>query len=199
MIGANGVLNRVAEDAYCWMVPQTAPALRNHLPNHHAGDAAAGCHDRRQPGDVYKLGEAYAFARGVELLLKSLGVLAFATSVTHQEYKVPLNLHIGGWRFPSGLGVTTLMLGFVAIATSVFENRSPPSGGRHVHISGLPIVFTISERINAAQACASASGEEASRGVQSRSTKIDQYGNVARRARVRAGGPRARTITTWTT
>ncbi len=33
-----------------------------------------------------------------------------------QEYKVPFNIHIGGVEIPIGLGVTTIVLGFVALA-----------------------------------------------------------------------------------
>ena len=61
-------------------------------------------------GDVYLLGEAYAFGVVWSFFLKALGVLALRFQRHDQEYKVPFNLRIAGKEIPVGLGATTLML-----------------------------------------------------------------------------------------
>ena len=48
--------------------------------------------------------------------LKSLGVLALRYQRHDQEYKFPFNIRLGKVEIPIGLGVTTAILGFVAIA-----------------------------------------------------------------------------------
>ena len=53
-------------------------------------------------GDVYMLGEAYAFGVVWSFFLKSLGVLVLRYQRHDQEYKHPINLHIGGMEIPLG-------------------------------------------------------------------------------------------------
>src|SRR5437588_8566550 len=63
-----------------------------------------------------------------------------------QEYKVPFNLHIGGHEWPVGLGLTTLILGLVAIA-NLFSKRIATIWGISFTVV-LFILFTVSEKIN---------------------------------------------------
>ena len=65
---------------------------------------------------MYLLGEAYAFGVVWSFFLKGLGVLVLRFQRHDQEYKMPLNIRIGKYEIPIGLGVTVLMLFFVAIA-----------------------------------------------------------------------------------
>ena len=53
-------------------------------------------------GDVYLLGEAYAFGVVWSFFLKSLGVLVLRFRRKDQEYKHPGNLHVGGVEIPLG-------------------------------------------------------------------------------------------------
>src|SRR6185312_7314700 len=73
-------------------------------------------------GDVYLLGEAYAFGVVWSFALKALGVLVLRYQRYDQEYKFPFNFKLGGKEIPVGLGVTTLMLFLVAIA-NLFSKR----------------------------------------------------------------------------
>jgi len=97
-------------------------------------------------GNVYLLGEAYAFGVVWSFFLKSLGVLALRFQRHDQEYKVPFNIKIGGKEIPIGLGVITLVLGFVAIA-NLFTKKTATISGIAFTLS-LFIIFTISDRIS---------------------------------------------------
>ena len=78
--------------------------------------------------------------------MKALGVLVLRFQRTDQEYKVPLNFMIGGREIPIGLGITTAVLGFVAVA-NLFSKEIATKWGVAFTIIFF-ILFTISERIN---------------------------------------------------
>lgn len=78
--------------------------------------------------------------------MKSLGVLVLRYQRTDQEYKVPFNIRIGGVEIPVGLGVTTLILGFVALA-NLFSKQIATKYGIAFTIVFF-VMFTISEQIN---------------------------------------------------
>jgi hypothetical protein len=63
-----------------------------------------------------------------------------------QEYKTPLNLHLGGREIPVGLFLTTAVLGVVAIA-NLFTKQTATKYGIAFTIV-LFITFTLSEKIN---------------------------------------------------
>jgi amino acid transporter len=101
IIGANGVLNRVAEDGVLlkWF----------RKPHSRFGTSARIIHAITalqiltilgSQGDVYLLGEAYAFGVVWSFFMKALGVLALRFQRKDQEYKFPLNLNIGGRELP---------------------------------------------------------------------------------------------------
>jgi amino acid transporter len=147
IIGANGVLNRVAEDHVL------VPWFRE--PHKRFGTTfrminmitlmqlATILYSR---GDMTILAEAYAFGVVWSFFMKALGVTVLRFQRTDQEYKVPLNFHIGGREIPVGLGLTTLVLGAVAIA-NLFTKQIATKYGVAFTL-GLFVMFTISEKIN---------------------------------------------------
>lgn len=148
MIGANGVLNRVAEDGVLteWFRrPHSRFGTTYRLINMVTVLQVATILASR--GNVYLLGEAYAFGVVWSFFLKSLGVLVLRFHRKDQEYKVPLNPVIGGREWPVGLFITTSALFFVAIA-NLFSKKIATVYGVLFTIA-LFIVFTVSERINA--------------------------------------------------
>ncbi len=148
LIGANGVLNRVAEDGVLldWFrKPHRKFGTTFRIINMVTLLQLATIVASR--GDVYLLGEAYAFGVVWSFFLKSAGVLVLRFQRHDQEYKFPFNLHFRGRDIPIGLGATTLMLGFVAIA-NLFSKRIATIYGVTFTLVVF-VVFTISERINA--------------------------------------------------
>jgi nucleotide-binding universal stress UspA family protein len=98
-------------------------------------------------GDVYLLGEAYAFGVVWSFFLKSLGVLVLRYHRHDQEYKFPLNLQIAGKEIPVGLATTTLVLFLVAIANLFSKQIATIYGVSFTAV--FFVIFTISERVNA--------------------------------------------------
>src|SRR5271154_4742784 len=147
IIGANGVLNRVAEDGVLldWFrKPHTRFGTTYRIINTITLLQVATIIGSR--GDVYLLGEAYAFGVVWSFFLKSLGVLVLRYQRHDQEYKFPFNLHIGGVEIPVGLGATTVVLGAVAVA-NLFSKRIATIYGLAFTVLVF-VVFTISERVN---------------------------------------------------
>jgi amino acid transporter len=145
MIGANGVLNRVAEDhvlAPWFRKPHGKYGTSYRLINMIALLQVATIVWSR--GDVILLGEAYAFGVVWSFFLKALGVLVLRFKRHDQEYKTPLNFTIGGREYPIGLAITTLTLLFVALA-NLFSKRIATISGVGFTL-GMFIVFTVSER-----------------------------------------------------
>ena len=148
IIGANGVLNRVAEDGVLldWFrKPHKRFGTTFRIVNMIALLQLATIILSR--GDVYLLGEAYAFGVVWSFFLKSLGVLALRYQRHDQEYKFPFNFRLGGVEIPVGLGVTTLILGFVAIANLFSKEYATIYGVSFTLV--VFAVFTLSEHINA--------------------------------------------------
>jgi amino acid transporter/nucleotide-binding universal stress UspA family protein len=148
LIGANGVLNRVAEDGVLldWFrKPHARFGTTHRIINLVTILQLLTIILSR--GDVYLLGEAYAFGVVWSFVFKGVGVLALRYQRHDQEYKVPFNLHIGKTEIPIGLGVTTLILVATAVA-NLFSKEYATKFGIAFTIA-LFIVFTISERVNA--------------------------------------------------
>jgi amino acid transporter len=147
MIGANGVLNRLAEDRVLmdWFrKPHRRFGTSSRLINMIAVMQVATI--LMSKGDVYLLGEAYAFGVVWSFFLKSLGVLVLRYKRHDQEYKFPINLRVAGTEIPIGLATTTLILGLVAVA-NLFSKQIATIYGVGFTIC-LFIVFTASEAIN---------------------------------------------------
>ena len=148
IIGANGVVNRVAEDGvlFDWFrKPHRRFGTTYRIVNLIVVLQLATILASR--GDVYLLGEAYAFGVVWSFFLKSLGVLVLRFMRNDQEYKTPGNFRMGGREWPVGLIVTTLILFVVAIA-NLFSKKIATVYGIAFTIV-LFVIFTISERINA--------------------------------------------------
>lgn len=148
IIGANGVLNRVAEDGVLveWFRKPhrrfgTSFRIINLITLLQLLTILAS------RGDVYLLGEAYAFGVVWSFFLKGLGVLALRFQRHDQEYRFPFNLKIGKTDLPIGLAVTTFALFLVAIA-NLFTKKVATIYGVSFTIL-LFLVFTVSERLNA--------------------------------------------------
>jgi amino acid transporter len=148
IIGANGVLNRLAEDGvlFPWFrKPHRRYGTSYRLINTIVGLQIVTILASR--GDVNLLGEAYAFGVVWSFFMKALGVLVLRFKRHDQEYKTPLNIAIGGREIPFGLLLTTLVLFFVAIANLFTKQVATISGVGFTLL--LFIVFTISGRLNA--------------------------------------------------
>ena len=97
-------------------------------------------------GDVYLLGEAYAFGVVWSFFFKSLGVLVLRFKRSDQEYKTPFNLRFGRREVPLGLITITLALFLVACA-NLFTKQVATIFGLLLTLL-LFVVFTVSERRN---------------------------------------------------
>jgi amino acid transporter len=148
IIGANGVMNRIAEDGVLvdWFRKPhrrfgTTYRIINLVALLQVGTIALS------RGNVLLLGEAYAFGVVWSFFLKSAGVLVLRYHRHDQEYKFPGNLHIGGKEIPVGLGATTIALFIVAIANLFTKEVATVSGVAFTSVFFM--IFTVSERINA--------------------------------------------------
>lgn len=90
--------------------------------------------------------------------MKGLGVLALRYQRTDQEYRVPLNFRIGKTEIPVGLGATTLMLFFVAIANLLTKQIATIYGISFTCV--MLALFLVSERVNQRRLAAQRKGLE---------------------------------------
>src|SRR5262245_15369452 len=148
IIGANGVLNRLAEDGV--LTPWFRKPHRRFGTSYRLINAIVLLQIFTivaSRGDVGLLGEAYAFGVVWSFFMKALGVTVLRFRRHDQEYKTPLNIKLGQREIPLGLLITTLTLFFVAIANLFSKQIATVSGVGFTLF--LFIVFTISNRINA--------------------------------------------------
>ena len=74
-------------------------------------------------GDVYMLGEAYAFGVMWSFAMKGLAVVVLRYKEPgKREFRVPLNLTIGGVEVPVGLGLITIVL-FMLCVVNLFTKQ----------------------------------------------------------------------------
>jgi amino acid transporter len=147
LIGANGVMNRVAEDGV--LVPWFRHPHKKYGTTHHIINLIAILQIATiiySRGDMTILAEAYAFGVVWSFFMKALGVTVLRFQRSDQEYKVPLNIRIAGYEIPIGLGITTLLLGVVAIANLFTKQLATEYGIAFTLI--LFVIFTVSEKIN---------------------------------------------------
>lgn len=148
IIGANGVLNRVAEDGvlhHWFRRPHPRFGTTSRLINLIV--AAQIFTILLSRGDLYLLGEAYAFGVVWSFALKGVGVFALRFQRHDQAYKTPINLHIRGREIPVGLAATTAALFLVAV-TNLFTKRIATIYGITFSLL-LFALFAISERLSA--------------------------------------------------
>jgi hypothetical protein len=147
LIGANGILNRVAEDGVL------LPWFRKPHPKFGTTSRIVHLITLLQiativgsRGDMTVLAEAYAFGVVWSFFMKALGVTALRFQRSDQEYKFPFNISLGKHReIPIGLGVTTLVLGIVAIANLFTKQVATKYGVAFTIV--LFLLFQISERV----------------------------------------------------
>jgi amino acid transporter len=149
IIGSNGVLNRVAEDG---ILPEWfRHPHRKFGATHRMINLVAGLRMLTivlSRGNVYLLGEAYAFGVVWSFAMKALSVLVPRYKMRQErEYKVPLNFHIRGVEIPAGLGLITLFLFTLAVANVVTKKVATISG--IVFTLAFFAVFILTERCHA--------------------------------------------------
>ena len=112
IIGSNGVLTRVVEDGVLpdWFrEPHPKYGTTYRLINLVIAFQLATIVISR--GNVYLLGEAYAFGVAWSFAMKALAVLVLRFKEPQAErWRVPFNLHIRGTEIPVGLGLITVVL-----------------------------------------------------------------------------------------
>ncbi len=150
IVGSNGVLNRMSEDGVLtdWFRrPHAKYGTTSRLINLVVGLQLLTIVLSR--GDVYVLGEAYAFGVVWSFAFKSLAmlVLRFKERDAPREWKVPLNMRIGRAEVPLGLGIITVVL-FSAALINVFTKQTATMSGVAFTLV-LYGVFVASERATA--------------------------------------------------
>jgi hypothetical protein len=179
LIGANGILNRVAEDGVLlpWFrKPHRKYGTTSRIVHLIALLQIATIVGSR--GDMTVLAEAYAFGVVWSFFMKALGVTALRFQRFDQEYKFPFNIRLGHRReIPVGLGVTTLVLGVVAVA-NLFTKEVATKWGVAFTVL-LFLLFQISERVGRRRVAEEKKGLE--------QFNLDPQANVERSLRARPG------------
>jgi amino acid transporter len=154
IVGSNGVLNRVSEDGVltAWFRhPHPRFGTSYRIINLVVGLQLLTILLSR--GNVLLLGEAYAFGVIWSFAMKGLAVLILRyTEPGPREFRVPLNLTIGGIEIPVGLGLITLTLLATAIV-NLFTKQLATVAGIFFTVVFYSI-FTASEKITHGQATA---------------------------------------------
>jgi amino acid transporter len=147
IVGSNGVLNRVSEDgvlADWFRIPH-----RRFGTTHRIIDLVVGLQlftILLSRGDVYLLGEAYAFGVLWSFVTKGLAVLVLRYKQPGQRgFRVPLNLKIRRLEIPVGLGLITLTLLGIAAANLLTKQVATVSGIAFTLV--FFGIFTASEKI----------------------------------------------------
>jgi len=146
IVGANGVLNRVAEDGVLtsWFQrPHDRYGTSYRIINLIVGMQLVVIF--LSLGNVYVLAALYAFGVIWSFAMKSLAVLVLRyTEPGNREWKVPGNLHIGTTEIPVGLLAISAVLFFTAIV-NLFTKYEATIAGLIFSVVFFTI-FTLSER-----------------------------------------------------
>jgi amino acid transporter len=147
IVGSNGVMNRVSEDGILpdWFRrPHPRFGTSYRILNLVVGLQLLTI--LLSGGNIFVLGEAYAFGVMWSFAMKGLAVLVLRYKLPGgRDFRVPLNLKIAGVEIPIGLGLITLIL--VALCVVNFFTKEVAT------ISGVAFtivffaVFTISEHV----------------------------------------------------
>jgi amino acid transporter len=148
IVGSNGVLNRVSEDGVLpdWFrKPHKRFGTTYRIVNLIVGLQLFTIIASR--GDVYLLGEAYAFGVIWSFTLKALAMLVLRFKDKRERiWKVPPNITIGKTEIPLGLASVFLVLFSVSIVNLFTKSVATISG--IIFTLVFFGVFTLSERIN---------------------------------------------------
>ena len=130
IVGANGVLNRVAEDGVLtswFQKPQHKYGTSYRIINMVVSLQLLTIILSR--GNVYQLAALYAFGVIWSFAMKSLAVLVLRfTEPGHRQWKVPGNLHIGKTEVPFGLMVISAVLLTTAVVNVFTKNEATIAG-----------------------------------------------------------------------
>ena len=153
LVGSNGVLNRLSEDGVLsnWFRhPHPRFGTSHRIINLVVALQLLTILLSR--GDVILLGEAYAFGVIWSFAMKGLGVLVLRfVQPGPRDYRVPLNLRIGRYEFPVGLGLITLTLFAIAVVNLLTKQIATVAGVAFTLV--FYVIFTVSERISRKRAC----------------------------------------------
>ena len=148
IIGSNAVLNRVSEDGVLvdWFrMPHTKYGTTHRLINLVCLLQLATIILSR--GEIYLLGEAYAFGIAWSFTMNGLSMLVLRFKDKQpREWKVPGNIQIGKIEIPVGIAAIALALFFIAAINLVTKQVATVSGVALTLI--FFTIFTISEHIN---------------------------------------------------
>jgi amino acid transporter len=146
IVGANGVLNRVAEDGVLtewFQKPQRKYGTTYRIINMVVGMQLLTI--ILSGGNVYSLAALYAFGVIWSFAMKSLAVLVLRfTEPSNREWKVPGNLHIGKTEIPLGLAAISAVL-FITAVVNLFTKSEATIAGL-IFSAVFFAIFTISER-----------------------------------------------------
>ncbi len=148
IIGSNGVMNRVSEDGVLtdWFRrPHKRFGTTSRILNLVVGMQLFTI--LASQGNVYLLGEAYAFG-----VIWSFTFNSFSMLVLRYKYKgprgwkMPPNLTVGGIEIPVGLGLVFLLL--LSTATVNLLTKSIATVAGLIFTGAFFLIFTVSERVN---------------------------------------------------
>jgi len=153
IVGSTGVLTRVAEDGV--LLDWFRHPHRRYGTNYRIVNLVAILQIATivlSRGDMYALGEAYAFGVIWSFVFKTLSVLVLRYKQTYPRlWRMPLNLkwfRPGGQDFPLGLALTFIIL-FLTALVNLFTKQVATIWGVGFTL-GLFVIFEISQKINGA-------------------------------------------------
>jgi hypothetical protein len=156
IVGSNGVLNRVSEDGilpHWFRQPHHRFGTSHRILNLVVGLQLLTILLSR--GNIFVLGEAYAFGVMWSFAMKGLAVLVLRYKQPgKREFRVPLNLKVGNLEVPLGLGLITVTL-FALCLINLFTKQVATLSGVAFTIIFFG-VFSVSERMTRKRATAHA-------------------------------------------
>ncbi len=146
IVGANGVLNRVAEDGVLtswFQKPHNRYGTSYRIINLIVGMQLLTIF--LSLGNVYVLAALYAFGVIWSFAMKSMAVLVLRfTEPGNREWKVPGNIHIGKTEIPLGLAAISAVL-FITAVVNLFTKYEATIAGL-IFSAAFFTIFTVSER-----------------------------------------------------
>jgi amino acid transporter len=146
IVGANGVLNRVAEDGVLtswFQKPHNRYGTSYRIINLIVGMQLLTIF--LSLGNVYVLAALYAFGVIWSFAMKSMAVLVLRfTEPGNREWKVPGNIHIGKTEIPLGLAAISAVL-FVTAVVNLFTKYEATIAGL-IFSAAFFTIFSVSER-----------------------------------------------------
>jgi hypothetical protein len=147
IVGSNGVLNRVSEDGILpdWF-RQPHPRFGTSYRILHLIVALQILTIILSGGNIFVLGEAYAFGVMWSFAMKALSVLVLRYKQPgSREFRVPLNFQIGGVEIPLGLSLITLTLISLCVINLFTKQVATLSGVAFTIV--FFVVFEVSEKV----------------------------------------------------